>query len=69
MTNGTTAKCTSLFARYRVPTVYPFRIFAEVKRTSAKQCRMSAFDPKRTLGDRPLGHFQRTDLTRYNALS
>ena len=50
MTNGTTAKCTSLFARYRVPTVYPFRIFAEVKRTSAKQCRMSAFDPKRTSG-------------------
>ena len=34
MTNCTTAKCTSLFARYRVPTVYPFRIFAEVKRTS-----------------------------------
>ena len=34
MTNGTTAKCTSLFARYRVPTVYPFRIFAEVERLS-----------------------------------
>ena len=32
MTNCTTAKCTSLFARYRVPTVYPFRIFAEVGR-------------------------------------
>ena len=32
MTNGTTAKCTSLFARYRVPTVYPFRILAEVGR-------------------------------------
>jgi hypothetical protein len=29
---------------------------------------MSAIGPKRTLGDRPR-HFQRTNLTGYNALS